>query len=1488
MSDYYSDLDRAMAAQSTYGNPHMPNQYSQAPVYSPFQNRHNINDSFSYLANMYGPGLVQGFAGPDAFLAHQMPGQARADQHEAAKYQRAVAQAQHNATARGNDAVARKLVGFQSGVMNGGLPPTQLDWEHAQVGATVFNNPMFKGFAAANMPGGHEALEGLMFGRRGDPAALAAATGQIGFYRRDAMGGKRMSAEGMEMFSTQLYNNLYGENADVDEMRGFGAHATGEMMQSLFQQGRLPRSIGSLTPSQRVKALSGSKRDEQTMQAMAEDYAHHDLLQRDHDYANATAEERKTMLGGKVGDYRKKLDTVFQEADKFRNNDPRAKSAAEIEQLGGFSMAANAVDAQRTGKVVKEYTGAVAAIRELFGDNGKSNAPIQELMDSLNHLAGGAQTSMSPAKLESTVRQIRMAARDSGVSSEQLMHEATIAQHRGAMLGLEPENVLRGMAGKLNYADAMQEEGVFNKAGWGKLDRATAGRRQAELSDRGDASHAGRALATINRLASENKEQFKGTELEAAAEAYRKGEDTYTYKGKTVNLKQIAGMEGVAGIMGVAQRSGAERNQIDAAFNDRAGTNEYLKEGYAFGAQKYQLQQRIGQQNKQTIMGRANTDEFVKKFKPAGMSDSDFRKKTNVIATGFSNSLSDIVMNETADMSADERAAHMEKRSKEELTAYLQTPGGGGLSASAAKKQADEYFNAFYGDTAEKRKAGMNTAYAEMNAISQSRTGMQLSAHQQIRKSSVEQKATATTEVNARREERIRAMSKGNETTISQRLGEELDRLSSGNSGTAKEAAARVANIFSEDDMLRKYAPEAQDALVFAGQMHGQSTITEEKFKKIAEAAAANPNGPEQKKLMEMAGYKAGQKLSDEEKASLVDKARMRSVGTAEGNTDAERAANTARQHRSNILFKAYNTGEKEDVQAGAVALAQEMLGDKAGKADVQSFADAALKDDQRDLERRISRMPKAQQAAARSVAAFLRTSQKIGGLQGPGFEQSAQSVAEAADRPTAKAHAFKRQISGGIKDRLDKEGATSAYGKLSKATFGNDAETARVKGAAVIDKLSKVLSDVTVDEMGGTENADPKMRAEYMEKRAREELKKHFVETEKVSPERAEEMAQQHFHALMGKTPEERQKALDTVYTNTHAEAKRQGLDAESVAQKRAAEVEAERAANAASDARIPNGAGSKKYDYKKLGVAEKVTPEQQKLIDQIKLTPTAAYFNKLATDKDAQQHLLTLPDAAAVDLFKQFSPEDQRAGLAKLQQAASMPTLISGLTQQQQQNADRLHTAITDSQGRGAGMSSNNVMTPAEYAQSQAAVRATAQGGNTYLPGAVQPATETAAIQERLADLHNKKAAALKSQDHGTVLRAVEEEKKLTQRQNELQSGDPLGFVQQEMSEIEGRQTNGWLWGKNFASGEDRSRYSELQARQKEIMSGGGAVVQQNELRGGAGAAQARGAESMTVSGVLTLNGLQEAILAANGQRTEETPSGGAPIAVGAPTGR
>ncbi len=1279
------DMPLNVPRQTAYGeldylaDPSSARPYYAPPVYSPMQNPAHVDNMFGYLANMYGPALVEGFAGPDAFLAHQMPGQALADQYSAAQYQRSAARSLYSANRQGSSSVAGKLLGVQS-VVNGGQPITQLDREHAQVGANVINNPIFKGFASQMI--GPENLEGVLFGRRGDPAALASAASRVGFFRADAAtGASKMGGESLEQFSSELYRNLYGHDANLDQMHGFGAGQTGEMMEHLFQQGRLPQSLGALNPAERVKAIGSMKRDDVTMTRLAEEFGHRDLMARDFDYSNATEEEQKLMLSSKVGDYKDRLGKTFKEIDKFRSGDPRSKSAEEIEQLDGFGLAANSVDAGRTANVLKEYNGAVAAIRELFGDNGRTNAPMGELLASLQHLTNGAQTQMSAGNVERMVRGVRQAARDTNVDHNELTQLIERDKSFGVQLGLHEATVEGGVAGRMYHEQSMRDAGAFEKAGAGKLNSKQAAEFASQMAMRGDASAVGNSLAALNRAVTEAPDQFKNTPAEAAAKAYREGKSTFVdpTTGQTVNLGQIAGEQGVGGVMDILRQSGASANQIEAYVTDRAGNQQYMQENYVFRhAQGHDLVKRISHAQGHQFRDRLNADT-IQGTKPRGMSEEDFGKRNAQLAQTFSRKFTDMIMQETADMSPTQRTEHLEKRGREELTSFFKSSAGGSLGDREAARQADTYFNAMFGDTKEARQGELSAAYARLNVESVKMGGQTIAAQSQVRDRDAVAMGQAREDASNRRIDRIKAMSAGTESTFAQRFGEELDNLGAGNSGTVAEALSRLFNVQSKDEMLQRAAPELQGGLVAAARMNTSAVTTPQQIQTLIDETAKDPNGASAKKLKVLAGYKANEKLTEEQQGELGARAMQRSAYQPAGATDAERAANQRKLDRSNTLFKAYNTGKAEDAQAAARAYAQETLGERARDTDINQFAEALLSGDSKRIGGHMRGglfrgFTDEQRREALNVSDALRVSQEFGGLGSLELDQSAETIAAAADRPTAQRNVAKRAAAVDVQENLrgrTKAGTffSTAYDKLRQPDMGAE-EFARRKNDLVRD-LGSSMAGVVIDEMGMGATMTPEKRAEFMEKRTKEELAKHFSRVNPhLTEKRREELAGEHFEAMFGKDQKKKVQGLNDIYEQTVKRAQEHGFNAREM---RPLDMPVtELLSNQEYYKPLPM-TGNNEY-YKQLGVTETMSKEQQTLFDDVVSDASGKKASAAMRDSKKRELLLTMPDAAGVQLFERMSPEARNSAMQTMQS----PMALAMLSGKERANVKRLQSAI------------------------------------------------------------------------------------------------------------------------------------------------------------------------------------------------------------------
>lgn len=787
------------------------------PQYAPGQSPELMNDPMSLIAMMVGVPVAQSMAGPGNFIPHLEPTQNMADQYLASRYQRDMMSSLNEASESGNAAVASRLLGLRSLVTD--APVTQLNREQANTIAGIANNPIAKAIAGAAV--GPERLEAVMFGARGDPSALAGSTNRMGFFRRDTMGGQRMSERSLADFSQNVYQTLYGKDANVDEMRGFMASQTGTMMEELFQRGALPQAMGDMTASERVKMLSSGQRDDKTITRLAEQFGHRDMMARDENYQQATEEERKLMLAGQLDTYKGKIKTTFEAADDFTKGDPRAKSAQEIESMEGYGTAARNVDSGRVAQVAKKYTGALDAVREIFGDSGRSGS-IQELMVALDQFAaGGAVGSVNVSKVESTVRQMRVAARNAGVGVEQVMQMQNQNMAMGQALGLSPELVRGLTVQNLQMTQAMRDSNVV-RGRFGEMNAAEAGQMMQTRMARGEASGVGKSMAALARAYAENPELYKGTELEAAVTAYNdpKSNNTYTFDGKTVNLAELAGRGGPQALSQIASQSGMDETTFRAFFMDK-GTQEYQKEGFAFQAQRYQAARDISNRAiRGNVTSRTMTDE-VRALKPAGMSAADFENQTNDLAAQLSTEIGRTIIEETGGMTQKERAEYLERKNVSMVKDIFVSRG---VDERTAQSRAEEFSKAAFGDTEAKRRQAFSGMAAEANTVLDAKTGAGIVGNDQLYNKDVQENFANRRVNDANEAVRANQAEMGAETNILQRVGDTLDEMGRDPTMSGAEAARRIVAPVEVRQMRDKYAPELAAGLQAAEGMLGAPT----------------------------------------------------------------------------------------------------------------------------------------------------------------------------------------------------------------------------------------------------------------------------------------------------------------------------------------------------------------------------------------------------------------------------------------------------------------------------------------------------------------------------------------------------------------------------------------------------------------------------------------------------------------------------------------
>lgn len=517
------------------------------------------------------------------------------------------------------------------------------------------------------------------------------------------------------------------EQAAVQSMHGFMAGQAGQVAEHLFQRGMLPQSIGALSAAERVKVLSEETLDDDTHTRLSKELARRDLLENKKDkeftdavLSNNVAKQEEILSKPEILDDYKGRITRSLDQIKKRQADTAAGpvSAAEAEKLlsadGMGSVAAN-VDAKRSGQVIKKHTEALAAVREIFGDNGNPNAPVPALMAALDALSHGASSRMNSGKVSSTLREMRTVAKEMGMGFDQMLGMSTAIGAYGDQLGLYAETKMSAQSNAMAMISGMNRAGAFTNQGFGALSKEEATQRAAVLATRAEGSVVAKGTAALRRAYAENKEQFKDTDLEIIAQKMNdpNWDGSYQSKdGQRRNFFNDAGTSGMREFSRIAENSNMTNSQLSALMRDSM-TQEYALPGAALKASSADVVRRI---SAKTTVGRI----FEASQKDPGSalsSDTEQAiKSRRALATRFTEMIID-----SAHMEGGEQLDHLSKTIKDEFVKTLVAEGK--LSPPEAEKEAAGLVQNLLGTSPEEQKARIQEIVSRQNRAIELQTG---------------------------------------------------------------------------------------------------------------------------------------------------------------------------------------------------------------------------------------------------------------------------------------------------------------------------------------------------------------------------------------------------------------------------------------------------------------------------------------------------------------------------------------------------------------------------------------------------------------------------------------------------------------------------------------------------------------------------------------------------------------------------------------------
>lgn len=222
------------------------------------------------------------------------------------------------------------------------------------------------------------------------------------------------------------------------------------------------------------------------------------------------------------------------------------------------------VDATRIKDTLDKYKGAIGAVQEIFGDAGRPNAPMRELLNALEQLTQGGMQQISAGRTEMVVRNMYNAAKSAGVDMATVSGMMAAAGQQTDAMGRNPLFASQMAYGGLLFGAAYNSAGLGANPAWGLQNQKQMMGAAMAAEGRGINSELGNRLGTLLRL----DERVGGM-----------GGMT----GRILNDVRNGVMDGRLADMGygdflrmVSADSGLSQNQIETALRHKQQNEEYI------------------------------------------------------------------------------------------------------------------------------------------------------------------------------------------------------------------------------------------------------------------------------------------------------------------------------------------------------------------------------------------------------------------------------------------------------------------------------------------------------------------------------------------------------------------------------------------------------------------------------------------------------------------------------------------------------------------------------------------------------------------------------------------------------------------------------------------------------------------------------------------------------------------------------------------------
>lgn len=579
----------------------------------------NIGGQYGGILQMLGPALMQPLMGNRYMPGQFFPQQNVYDQMEATKFYNASQQAMAIASRRDAGAIENTIGGITQMMTGQPLSGFQRARNHRiATGVTKFM-PMLTQVLGPDMVD-------QLHGSRGSATVFAQQMHQALRTSIDPVSGRvGYSGESAGRLTQEAFERMFGGNADFGMLRGMSAGQAGVLANELQARGMLGTPLGAMPLQERRSMLSKTLSN---------------------DVVNRLAEQLPEVQGilSKGGTPNEDVLKRARESIRATNNqltDPRVQlTQQDIAKLPGAEEIIRAGDADRIKQRLTNLSGAIKAMRDIFGDMGNPNAPMRELVNGLEALTQGGMATMSPGDLEMMVRKTHTIAKQTGVGVEGMMALTTQNAALADRLGLDRQYAVMAAQQAAGFGAAAGDRLRLDIPAWGAStkEQLTLGDQQMRMH--AAASPLANQLNALMRMVDTGMAQpGEKTELSALVKAIQQGQSNYTFNGQTQDIimphSQMLRM--------LERDAGVNRTRAYSILHDTTGNQEFgLRHNTTGTVRRAQTDETARRMLTPTVSNRIRgmlaDDDINTLLEAEGItqSDADFRRMMHQVGEGVS------------------------------------------------------------------------------------------------------------------------------------------------------------------------------------------------------------------------------------------------------------------------------------------------------------------------------------------------------------------------------------------------------------------------------------------------------------------------------------------------------------------------------------------------------------------------------------------------------------------------------------------------------------------------------------------------------------------------------------------------------------------------------------------------------------------------------------------------------------------------------------